>query len=162
MATDNSRLPLMLVMPWQGSQPSRHRNGRWMPGLSGNPRGRPTNARLAAKRAAVGRWPDLERAAGYEGLAPEQFVRLARTVFGRWWQGALSRDLDISRRQLIRWAEGDQKISHAREMMLLTVCLRRARAGHALVRAMYRRAAAAERARQELAQIPRHKPLPRR
>ena len=40
----------------------------------------------------------------------------------------------------MRWAKGEYKISFEREMKILVVCLRRVRAAHALVRAMYRRA----------------------
>lgn len=160
MPTDESRLPLMPVLPWQRPPPTRNRKGQWMPGVCGNPRGRPTNARLAAKRATAGGHREkLKRAASYEGITPEQFVRLARIAYGKQWQGPLAGDLNVSVRGLIRWAEGEHKISHVREMLILTVCLRRVRAAHALVRAMYRRAAAAERARQVLASMPRHKIL---
>jgi hypothetical protein len=160
MPTDLSRLPLMPVLPWQRPPPTRNAKGQFMPGVSGNPRGRPTNVRLAAKRAAKGSYREkLKRAASYEGMTPEQFVRLARITYGKCWQASLAGDLKMSVRGIIRWARGEHKISHAKEMLLLTVCLRRVRAAHALVRAMYRRAAAAERARQELACIPRHKVL---
>jgi hypothetical protein len=132
-----------------------------MPGVSGNPRGRPTNARLAAKRRAVGNHAELKRAASYEGITPEQLVRVARIAYGKSWQGAIAADLKMSRQGVIRWAKGEHKISHQKEMLILAVCLRRARSAHALVRAMYRRAAAAESARQQLALIPRYKPLTR-
>lgn len=131
-----------------------------MPGVCGNPRGRPTNARLAAKRAATCSYREtLERAASYEGITPDQFVRLARVAYGKSWQASLAGDLNMSVRGVIRWAKGEYKISHDKEMRILTVCLRRARAAHALVRAMYRRAAAAEYARQVLASMPRHRVL---
>jgi hypothetical protein len=160
MPTDVSRLPLMPVLPWQRPPVTRNAKGQFMPGVSGNPRGRPTNARLAAKRAAEGSYKEkLQRAASYEGITPEQFVRLARIAYGKSWQAPLAGDLNTSVRGVIRWAKGEYKISHDKEMRILTVCLRRVRAAHALVRAMYRRAAAAERARQELASIPRHRPL---
>jgi putative DNA primase/helicase len=120
---------------------------------------RPTNARLAAKRAPTNRHIDLKRAASYEGITPEQFVRLARIAYGKSWQGPVAADMGVSVRGVIRWAKGEHKISHVREMLILTVCLRRVRAAHALVRAMYRRAVAAERARQVLASMPRHRPL---
>jgi hypothetical protein len=114
-----------------------------MPSVCGNPRGRPTNVRLAAKRAATGSYKEkLKRAASYEGITPEQFVRLARIAYGKQWQGPLAGDLRMSVRGVIRWAQGQYKISHAKEMLLLTTCLRRARTAHALVRARYRRAAA--------------------
>jgi hypothetical protein len=161
MPTDDSRLPLMPVLPWQRPPVTRNLKGRWMPGVSGNPRGRPTNARLRAKLAATDRYVELERAAGYEGLVPEQFVRLARIVYGRSWQGPLAADMMISRQGVIRWAKGKHKISSEKERLLLLLCLRRVRAAHALVRAMYRRANAAESARQQLAALPRYKPLTR-
>jgi hypothetical protein len=157
--TDVSRLPLMPVLPWQRPSVTRNRRGQWMPGVCGNPRGRPTNARLAAKRAPTNRHIDLKRAASYEGITPEQFVRLARIAYGKSWQGPVAADMGVSVRGVIRWAKGEHKISHVREMLILTVCLRRVRAAHALVRAMYRRAVAAERARQVLASMPRHRPL---
>jgi hypothetical protein len=160
MPTDESRLPLMPVLPWQRPPTTRNRKGQWMPGVCGNPRGRPTNARLAAKRAAMGSYKEkLKRAAGYEGITPEQFVRLARVAYGKSWQASLAGDLNLSVRGVARWAKGEYKISHDKEMHILAVCLRRARAAHALVRAMYRRAAAAERAREVLASMPRHKIL---
>jgi hypothetical protein len=160
MPTDLSRLPLMPVLPWQRPPVSRNSKGQWMPGACGNPRGRPTNATLAAKRAAKGSYREkLKRAASYEGITPEHFVRLARIAYGKSWQAPLAGDLNMSVRGVIRWAKGEYKISHVKEMLLLTVCLRRVRAAHALVRAMYRRSAAAERAREVLASMPRHKVL---
>src|SRR5262245_43054985 len=159
MPTDISRLPLMPVLPWERPPTTRNMNGQWMPGVCGNPRGRPTNARLAAKRAATDRAIELKRAASYEGLRPEHFVRLARVAYGKSWQGPLADDLGMSVRGVIRWAQGQYKISHDKEMCILDVCLRRTRAAHALVRAMYRRAAAAERAREILASMPRHRVL---
>src|SRR5262245_53847162 len=150
MPTDDSRIPLMPVLPWQRPPVTRNLKGRWMPGVCGNPKGRPTNARLAAKRAAGSYAAELKRIASYEGMTGDYFVRLARIAYGRSWQGLLAVDLGMSRQGVIRWAKGEYKISFEREMTILTVCLRRTRAAHALVRAMYRRAAAAERARQEL------------
>ena len=161
MPTDESRLPLTPVLPWQRPPVTRNRKGRFMPGVSGNPRGRPTNARLAAKRAAIGECAELRRRASYEGITPEQFVRLARTVYGRSWQGPIAADLKMSRQGVIRWAKGEHKISLEKEILLLMVCLRRVRAAHALVRAMYRGAVRAESARQQLAALPRYKPLTR-
>jgi len=159
MPTDESRLPRMPVLPWERPPTTRNRKGQWMPGVCGNPRGRPTNARLRAKLAATDRHLELKRAASYEGITLDQFVRLARVAYGKSWQGPLAGDLGISVRGIIRWAKGEYKISHGKEMSILEVCLRRTRAAHALVRAMYRRAAAAERARELLASMPRHKPL---
>ena len=161
MPTDDSGLPLMPILPWQRPPVTRNRKGQFMPGVSGNPRGRPTNARLRAKLAATDRHVELKRAAGFEGLVPEQFVRLARIVYGRFWQGPLAADMMMSRQGVIRWAKGKNKISPEKERLLLLLCLRRARAAHALVRAMYRRANAAESARQQLAAMPRYKPLTR-
>jgi len=159
MPTDDARIPRMPVLPWQRPPVTRNRKGQFMPGVCGNPRGRPTNARLAAKRANAGSHAELKRIASYEGMTGDHFVRLARVAYGRSWQGLLATDLGMSRQGLIRWAKGRYKISHKREMRILNVCLRRVRTAHALVRAMYRRAAAAERARQELASIPPYKPL---
>jgi hypothetical protein len=159
MPTDESRLPLIPVLPWQRPPPTRNIKGQWMPGVCGNPKGRPTNARLAAKRAATDRSLDLKAAASYAGLTPEHFVRLARIAYGKSWQRQLAADLGMSVRGVIRWAKGEYKISHGKEMRILDVSLRRVRAAHALVRAMYRRASAAERARQELASMPRHRIL---
>jgi hypothetical protein len=159
MPTDESRLPLTPVLPWQRPPTTRNAKGQFMPGVCGNPRGRPTNARLRAKREATDRSLDLKRAASYEGLTPDQFVRLARIAYGRSWQGPLAAGLGMSVRGVIRWAKGDYKISHEKEMRVLDVCLRRVRAAHALVRAMYRRAAAAERAREELARMRRYRIL---
>src|SRR5215475_6907004 len=106
MPTDDNRLLLMPILPWQRPPVTRNRKGQFMPGVSGNPRGRPTNARLAAKRASIGEYAPLRRAASYPGMTPEQFVRLARTVYGRWWQGPLAADLMMSRQGVIRWAKG--------------------------------------------------------
>jgi len=161
MPTDDNRLPLMPILPWQRPPVTRNRKGQWMAGVSGNPRGRPTNARLAAKRAAIGEYAELRRRASYEGITPEQFVRLARTVYGRSWQRPLAADLKMSRQGVIRWARGKHKISLEKEILLLLVCLRRARAAHALARAMHRGAVAAESARQQLGAMPRYKPFTR-
>src|SRR5262252_4286860 len=113
MLTDNPRSPLT---PWRRPPPvTRNPKGQWMAGVSGNPHGRPTNARLAAKRAATDRRAELKRIASYENLAPYYFVRLARVVYGKCWQKPLAADLRISR-SLIRWARGEYKISHEKEM----------------------------------------------
>jgi hypothetical protein len=162
MPTDDSRLPLMPVLPSQRPPTTRDMRGRFLPGVSGNLRGRPTNARLATKRAALGEDAALKHAASYEGITPEQFVRLARVAYGKSWQGPLAADLMMSRQGVIRWAKGKHKISLEKETLLLLRCLQRVRAAHALVRAMHRRAVAAERARQQLAAMPRYKPLTRR
>ena len=157
MPTHESQLP---VLPWQRPPVSRNSKGQFRPGVCGNPRGRPTNARLAAKRAALGDLAILKRAASYEGMTPGLFVRVARTAYGKSWQGPLAKDIMMSRRALIRWSRGTYKISLERELDILSVCLR-VRAGHAFVRAMYRGAIAAKRAREKLASMPRHKSLTR-
>jgi hypothetical protein len=151
MPTDDKRLPPMPVLSWQRPPVTRNVNGRRRPGVSGNPRGRPTNARLAAKRAAGSYVAQLKRLASYDGLTGDYFVRLARIAYGRSWQKPLAADLGVSRQAVIRWAKDEYKISHACEMQILAVCLRRTRAAHAQVRTMVRRAAAGERAREELA-----------
>jgi hypothetical protein len=133
--------------------------GQFLPGVCGNPRGRPTKARLAAKRAALGDLAILKRAASYEGMTPGQFVRVARAAYGKSWQGPLAADLIMSVRGVARWARGQCKISRENEMLILMVCLRRVRPAHRLVRAMHRRAIIAERARRELAAMPRYRLL---
>ena len=57
--------------------------------------------------------------------------------------------------------KGVHKISHANERLLLILCLRQARANYRYVLALYRRAVAAANAREELANMPRHRPLTR-
>ena len=161
MPTDENRLPLMPILPWQRPPTTRNVKGQFLPGVCGNPRGRPTNARLRAKREALGDLAALKRAASYEGMTPGLFVRVARTAYGKSWQGPLAKDIMMSRRALIRWSRGTYKISLERELDILSVCLRRVRAGHAFVRAMYRGAIAAKRAREKLASMPRHKSLTR-
>ena len=155
MSPGHSRLPL----PWERPPPMRNAKGQFL--SCGNPRGRPSNARLAEKRRAIGEYAELRRKASYPGITPEQFVRLARTAYGKSWQGPLSKDITMSRRALIRFSQGTHKISLERELNILSACLRRVRAVNALVRAMWRIASAAEGARQELARMPRHKPLTR-
>jgi len=155
MLTDDPRSPLT---PWQRPPVARNPKGQWMAGVSGNPRGRPTRAALAVKRAATDRRAELKRIASYEGLTPHYFVRLARVAYGNSWQGPFAADLRMSRRGMIRWAKGEHQISHEKEMRILAVCLRRTRDAYAMVRAMYRRAAA-DQARQELERIRRHLPL---
>jgi len=99
MLTDNPRL---LLTPSQPPPVARNLKGQFAPGASGNPKGRPTKAKLAAKRAATDRRAELKRIASYEGLAPHYFVRLARVVYGKSWQGLLAADLGMSR---IRWSK---------------------------------------------------------
>jgi len=52
MPTDECRLPLTPVLPWQRPPVTRNRKGQWQRGISGNPKGRPTKAKLAARLAA--------------------------------------------------------------------------------------------------------------
>ena len=158
MPTHESQLP---VLPWQRPPVSRNPKGQFRPGASGNPRGRPTNARLAAKRAVLGDLAVLKRAASYEGMTPEQFVRVARAAYGKSWRIPLAADLIMSVRGVARWAKGQCKISLENEILILMVCLRRVRPAHALVRAMYRVAIRAERAREKLAAMPRYRLLKR-
>jgi hypothetical protein len=66
MPTDESRLPLMPILPWQRPPVTRNAKGRWMAGVSGNPRGRPECAdarqdarlRRARKAAHHVQWDD--------------------------------------------------------------------------------------------------------
>ena len=161
MPIDEDRFPLMPILPWQRPPATRNRKGQWMAGVSGNPRGRPTNARLRAKREALGELAVLKRAASYEGITPEQFVRVARAAYGKSWRIPLAADLIMSVRGVARWAKGQCKISLENEILILMVCLRRVRPAHALVRAMYRVAIRADRARQKLAAMPRYRLLKR-
>ena len=149
-------IPLMPILP---PSVTRNRKGQFVG--CGNPAGRPSNERLAAKRAATGEYALLRRAASRERITPGQFVRVARAAYGKSWQGPLAKDIMMSRRALIRWSQGTHQISFERELDILSACLRRVRAAHALVRAMYRGAIAAQRARRELARMPHHKPLTR-
>src|SRR5262245_10142075 len=103
MLTDNPRSPLT---PWQRPVTIRNLKGQWVAGITGNRNGRPTKAKLAAKRAATDRRAELKRIASYEGLTPHYFVRLARVAYGKSWQGPLAADLRMSRRGIIRWAMG--------------------------------------------------------
>ena len=45
-----------------------------------------------------------------------RFVRLARTVYGRFWQVPLAADMKMSRQGVIRWAKGKHKISLEKEI----------------------------------------------
>jgi hypothetical protein len=154
------------LRPWERPQPVfRDVRGRFLPGSTANRRGRPSASVVAAKLAtrAANRdgYERMKRVASYEGITPEQFVRVARAAYGKSWQAPLAADLMMSRQGIIRWAKGKYRISGKKETLLLLLCLRRVRAAHALVRAMYRRAVAAESARQQLAATPRYKPLTR-
>jgi len=57
--------------------------------------------------------------------------------------------------------QGRAQISHANERLLLILCLRQARANYRYVLALYRCAVAAANAREELASLPRHRPMTR-
>ena len=67
----------------------------------------------------------------------------------------------MSKRSIRRWAKGVYKISHEKEKLLLALCLRLSHANYRYALALYRRAVAAANAREELASLPRHRPLTR-
>ena len=166
MPTDDSRLPLMPVLPWQRPPVTRNRKGQWQRGVSGNPKGRPTKAKLAARLAARPATRDgyerMERAAAYEGITPQELARVLRTTYGRLgWQAQAARDMRMSKRSIRRWAKGVYKISYEKEKLLLALCLRLSHANYRYVLAHYRRAIAAANAREALASIPRYRPLTR-
>jgi len=77
------------------------------------------------------------------------------------WQAQAARDMLMSKRGIFRWTKGEHRISYIKEMILLDRCLRLTRADYRYVLAMYRRAVAAANAREELASLPRHRPLTR-
>jgi hypothetical protein len=157
MPTDDSRLPLRPVLPSQRPPTTRNGRGQWMAGVSGNPRGRPTNARLRAKALASD--ARTKRPTAYRGLTGSELVRVATAAYGKSWQGPLAKDIMMSRRELIRWSQGVHKISREREMDILLVCHIRLRRNGAYVTAMYRRARAHRRALLQQEQTPSHKPL---
>jgi len=166
MPTDDSRLPLTPVLPWQRPPVTRNRKGQFMPGVCGNPRGRPTKrmleARLAARASTHDYVRQMQRRAAYEGLTPHELTRLLRATYGKLgWQAQAARDMLMSKRGIFRWAKGVHKISHANERLLLTLCLRQTRANYRYVLVLYRRAVAAANAREELASLPRYRPMTR-
>jgi len=166
MPTDENRLPLMPVLPWQRPPTTRNRKGQWQPGVSGNPKGRPTKAKLAARLAARASTSSgleqMKRRAAYQRMTPEELTRLLRSTYGKLgWQAKAARDMRMSKRGIFRWAKGVHKISHANERLLLTLCLRQARANCRSVLALYRRSVAAANAREEMASLPRYRPLTR-
>ena len=166
MPTDECRLPLMPVLPWQRPPVTRDRKGRFLPGASGNLRGRPTKAKLAASLTARPSTGDgyerMKRAAAYDGLTPHELTRLLRATYGKLgWQAQAARDMLMSKHGIFRWAKGVHKISLEKETLLLKLCLRLARANYRYVLALYRRAVAAANAREELASLPRYRPLTR-
>ena len=165
MPTDESRLPLRPILPSQRPPTTRNRKGQFTPGVCGNPRGRPTNATLAAKLAARAATRDsyerIKRAAAYNGITPEQIARVARAVFGKFWKAEVARELMLSHQTIRRWAKGERKISLDNERLMLMLLCKRARHTHLLARSMHRRAEAAHRAQQAMAETPRYKRLTR-
>jgi Family of unknown function (DUF5681) len=164
--TDESRLPLTPVLPWQRPPVTRNRKGQWQRGVSGNPKGRPTKAKLAARLTARPATRDgyerMRSAAAYEGMMPEELTRLLRSTYGKLgWQAQAARDMRMSKRSIRRWAKGAYKISYEKEKLLLALCLRLSHANYRYVLAHYRRAVAAANAREALASIPRYRPLTR-
>jgi hypothetical protein len=158
MSTDETRLPVLPIQPWQRPPTTRNTKGRWVAGVSGNPRGRPTNVRLRAKALACD--ARTKRPTAYRGMSGAELARVAAATYGRFWQGQLASELMMSRRGVIRWVHGDHKILLEKEILLLSLCLRRVKASHAYVRAMLRRALVAHSNRVvEKEQFPRHKPL---
>jgi hypothetical protein len=156
MPTDDSRLPLTPIWPWQRPPVTRNRIGQWQPGVSGNPKGRPTNARLRTKMLAYD--ARAKRPTAYSGMTGADLAKVGRASYGKFWQGQLAADLRMSRRGIIRWVQGVHKISLEKEILILSLCLRRIRPRHAYVRWMLRRAMAHHNALAQ-EQIPRHQPL---
>ena len=72
MPTDEDRLPLTPVLPWQRPPETRNRQGQFTPGASGNPKGRPRGSRNRWRRA------DPERAMLWK--ASEWRLHFARTM----------------------------------------------------------------------------------
>jgi hypothetical protein len=157
MSTDEDRLPLMPILPQQRPPVTRNRHGQWMAGVCGNPKGRPTKARLRARALASD--ARTKRTAAYQGMTGAELARVATAAYGKFWQGQLAADLMMSRRGVIRWLQGVHKITLENEVLILGICLDRLRRGHAYVRAMYRRALAYRNALVAQEQIPRHTPL---
>jgi len=166
MPTDECRLPLTPVLPWQRPPTTRNRKGQWMRGVSGNEKGRPTKVRLEAKLAARASTSSgleqMKHRAAYQGMTPEELTRLLRSTYGKLgWQAQAARDMRMSKRSIRRWAKGVYKISYEKEKLLLALCLRLSHANYRYVLAHYRRAVAAAKAREALASIPRYRPLTR-
>jgi len=159
MPTDESRLPRMPILPWQRPPVTRNHKGQWQPGVSGNKRGRPTNARLRAKMLA--RDARAKRHTAYEGMTGPDLAKVGRAAYGKFWQGQLATDLRMSRQGVIRWAQGIHRISLDKEILILSICLRRIRPRHAYVRMMLRRAMTHHNALLAQEQIPRYQPLTR-
>ena len=157
MPTDDSRLPLTPILPWQRPPVTRNAKGQWMAGVSGNPRGRPTNARLRTKMLAYD--ARAKRPTAYSGMTSTDLAKVARASYGKFWQGQLAADLRMSRQGVIRWARGIHRISLDKEILILSICLRRVRSSHAYVRWMLRRVLTYQRALLQQEQAPRYKPL---
>jgi hypothetical protein len=99
-----------------------------------------------------------KRSTAYSGMTGADLEKVGRATYGKFWQGQLARDLRMSRRGIIRWVQGVHKISLEKEILILSLCLRRLRPRHAYVRWMLRRALAHRNALAQ-EQIPRHTPL---
>src|SRR5262249_38184831 len=156
MPTDDSGLPVMPILPWQRPPTTRNSKGQWMTGVSGNLKGRPTNARLRTKMLAYD--ARARRPTAYSGMTGTDLAKVGRAAYGKFWQRQLAADLRMSRRGIIRWVQGVHKISLEKEISVLSLCLRRLRPRHAYVRWMLRRAMAHHNALAQ-EQIPRHQPL---
>jgi hypothetical protein len=95
----------------------------------------------------------------YEGMTGADLAKVGRAAYGKFWQGQLAADLRMSRQGVIRWAQGIHRISLDKEIVILSICLRRVRSSHAYVRWMLRRVLTYQRALLQQEQAPRYKPL---
>jgi hypothetical protein len=59
-------------------------------------------------------------------MTPEQFVRLARAAYGKFWKTEVARELMLDHQTIRRWAKGERKISLENERLMLTLLLKRA------------------------------------
>jgi hypothetical protein len=101
-----------------------------------------------------------KRPTAYSGMTGADLAKVGRAAYGKIWQGQLARDLRMSRRGIIRWLQGVHKISLEKEILILSICLRRIRPRHAYVRWRFRRALAHHNVLAQ-EQMPRHQPLTR-
>jgi hypothetical protein len=151
------------LRPWQRPQPVfRNAKGQYLPGVCGNKKGRPTKRRLEARLAAYGAASDdyeRIRCATYKGITGVELARVATATFGPFWKAELARQLMVSHQTVRRWAKGKRKMSLDNERLMLLLLWKRARHTHGLARYMHRRAEAAHRAKQTLAEMPRYKRL---